>query len=504
MWPTDLARRRARASGRVPHHRRGAEPAVLVIERHGGREIVAHACALAAAAGVHPGMSLAHARPLLGPRAALVRPHRPDRDAAALRSLALWALRVSPEVGLDPPAGLLIDVGGTGRLYGSEARVARSVCRAVARFGIAARGAVASTVGCARALSHHGPDPLAVVPPGGERGALAGLPVASLGIDARCAERLDAVGIGRIADLMRLSRAALPARFGPDLLPRLDRALGEAWEWFDPVRPDPPVAAGIAFEGPTTDAESVSEAVRAAVGLLCARLAQRHRGAREVALTLARADAVPEGVSVRLSSPSRDPTHLWNLLRPRVEGLNLGFGVDGVMLVAVRAAALRDGQVHVAALGGDRDAPDVARAVAETLDTLVNRLGPGRVLRAEGVASHLPERSVRLRSVLEDPPRGPAAAVTTHARPSVLLSPPEPAEAVALVPEGPVLTLRWRGRAWGVLTSRGPERIAPEWWREAEARAEREYHALQLEDGSWVWACRELLRGRWFVHGIWA
>jgi len=123
--------------------------------------MVAHACAVAVAAGVEPGMTIAHARPLAGSRDVLARPHRPDRDAAALRSLALWALRVSPEVGVDPPGALLIDVGGTGRLNGREARTPRSVCRVLARRGRAARGAVTSTVGCARALPPprpHDPD----------------------------------------------------------------------------------------------------------------------------------------------------------------------------------------------------------------------------------------------------------------------------------------------------------------------------------------------------------
>ena len=50
-------------------------------------------------------------------------------------------------------------------------------------------------------------------------------------------------------------------------------------------------------------------------------------------------------------------------------------------------------------------------------------------------------------------------------RPLLLLPQPEPAEVVALIPDGPPRQFRWRGVMHQVAEAQGPERITPEWWR---------------------------------------
>jgi protein ImuB len=93
-------------------------------------------------------------------------------------------------------------------------------------------------------------------------------------------------------------------------------------------------------------------------------------------------------------------------------------------------------------------------------------------------------------------------------RPLLLLPRPEPADVVALIPEGPPRQFRWRGVLHQVAEAQGPERIAPEWWRRT-GEAERDYYMVEDTAGRRFWLYRAGLYERgdgpaptWFVHGV--
>jgi protein ImuB len=93
-------------------------------------------------------------------------------------------------------------------------------------------------------------------------------------------------------------------------------------------------------------------------------------------------------------------------------------------------------------------------------------------------------------------------------RPLLLLPRPEPAEVVALIPEGPPRQFRWRGVRHQIVHAQGPERIAPEWWRQCPEDAERDYYTVEDSAGRRFWLYRAGLYGRgesppqWFIHGV--
>lgn len=538
MWPIESRRRREpgpRPGATAP--RSAPDGPVLLVASDRRRRVVARCCGTALAAGVRPGMPLAQARALFDDAAAArlrLLPHEPDRDRAALRSLAAWAQRFSPIAAVDTagpePDGLLLDVSGCAAVFGGESALLESAEAQLARLGFSARAAIAPTVGCAWALARfaraEGPDastgesrresgggggggPLRVVDPAGVRGVLAPLPLEALRLEAGVVAGLAEVGIDRVGQVMDLPRSALPARFGPTLLLRLDQALGQAIETFEPVRPTPPPVAERVFEGPTDKPEAIEHTVRDLLAQVAHELARRSCGARVVSVELARSDLGPERLRVTLGRPSRDAGHLWALLRPGLERAHLGFGVEAVRVRAEGIARLKqeqrrhDGEAE-AATGAQAE-----RARGELLDTLANRLGRGAVLRAEPAESHLPERAFVLRPAQADAEGTPErpAGFTDRDRPTVLFERPFAADVVALTPDGPVHRVRWAGGDEAVEACVGPERLSAEWWRQADpARAEsaRDCFAVRTESGRWLWLVRGLPEHRWFVHGVWA
>ncbi|MEX2217977.1 MAG: DNA polymerase Y family protein, partial [Phycisphaerales bacterium] len=522
MWGMDLARRRLRraCSGRREGGERAAPAApLLLIADHSNYQSVARCCWRSLEAGARPGMTLAHARALLP--GAMVEEHDAVTDREAMRKLAEWcATRYAPIVSPDPwalpvvnhrgkagalpphhpefcPDGLVMDITGCARLFRGEERLGFQVVSALRRLGVEARVGIAPTIGAAWAAARFGESrsPIRIIGAGADlRGALSGLPIAALRIDPEAERALIELGVERVGQLLGLPRSALPSRFGAELLLRIDQALGQAIETIEPVRPAPPVRVERKLDGPTTQQEAVEGCTRELLTDLCRVLLARESAARVVEARFERVGPNGRGVElatqrVVLSRPTRSARHLWSLLRPRVERLHLGFGVEGIALVAVRTARARHEQM---VCGEERHRPPGSEASrhqeeARLIDTLTNRLGEARVVRAEAVESHIPERTWRMvPAVREVPPgarrnvagrgrlsmrerraRGAAGAPPAHpaSRPPILFETPEPAEGFALR-DRPPSALRWRGREVRITAGIGPERVASEWWRQ--------------------------------------
>lgn len=458
------------------------------------------ACERSLRAGVRPGMTLAHARALVPPAGLTVRPHQPERDLLALRALAERMLRFSPMVAPDPPDGLLMDITGCQRLFRGESRLLHAVADAAERIGFVARAAVAPTLGCAWAVARHGDGDRRRVRAGEIPRAIATLPTAGLRIALQTVAALAEVGIERIGHLFGLPRKELAQRFGGELLLRLDQAMGEAMELIEPVRPAPPPTVERVFDGPTTQIAAVESATRGLISDLCGALAQRERGATRLELTLARIHDRALCARLSLSRPCRDPRHLWALLRPRLERANLGWGVESISLTASCSAIIAHEQLEEwADPAGPAGSADDELALGRAVDVLTERLGAPRIVRAEPVETHIPERGFRRASLGT---RAAVCAPLPHERPSVLLDRPEAVRVMALTPDGPVSRVWWRDRELAVLSSIGPERIAPEWWRCPAPT--RDYFSIQDGSGRWLWVFRELETGGWFLHGLWA
>jgi protein ImuB len=111
----------------------------------------------------------------------------------------------------------------------------------------------------------------------------------------------------------------------------------------------------------------------------------------------------------------------------------------------------------------------------------------------------------------DPPPREREQDSLAPIRPIRLFARPEPIEAIAEVPDGPPVRFRWRRVLHEVAEAEGPERIAMQWWRDADGRAlTRDYFRIECRAGARVWLYREGLYGfeterpRWFLHGLFA
>jgi protein ImuB len=476
-------------------------PPFALIAKEGSRGLVLHALNPAARAlGLKRGQAHADAKAiapqLQGAQA------NPARDAASLRRLALWAERFSPLVAVDEAVagseGLFLDMTGGAHLFGGEAEMLVDIEARLARAGVPAHAAMADSPGAAWALARFGTDRLAEA--GRGRDALAPLPIEALRLEEIDLRLLKRFGLKRIGDLYGLPRAGLARRFrgqaGLALVRRLDQALGAEPEPLVPVRPAPRYRTWRVFLEPLIDMEGVALMLPPLAEALSAQLQRDSQGARQLVLTAFRVDGRTTSIEAGLSAPSLVPAHLLRLLKERgLERLDLGFGADALMLSAVVVEPLRTAQTDLApttAMQGED-------ALAGLIDRIQARLGQGSVLRPLLVDSFIPERSERWSAA------GPQAPVQTateggHARPLLLLDPPEPVSfPLAEIPDGAPMQFVWRRVSHKVSKSEGPERLSPEWWRPqptAKAPRTRDYFRIEDEAGRRFWLFREGLYGR--------
>ena len=466
----------------------------------------------AARLGLKVGMGLADARAMY-PRLPVVDAD-PEADRRLLEAIADWCDRYTPLVGLDPPDGLFLDITGCAHLFGGEAALARDLLTRLKRQGFAACAAVADTAGGAWAVARYGKQ--GIVLGGGTPAAVLPLPIAALRVDAGIVADLKTSGLTCISDLASRPRAPFAARFGEELLLRLDQALGRIDE---PIMPRLPVPAAMAeqrFPDPIAREDDVLGTIESLAHRLAAVLERRGEGGRLFQVALFRADGAVHRLEIGTGAPLRDPQRIRKLFEERLATLgdacDPGFGYDMVRLSALVTERSDPAQTGLA--GGDS-----AEELAHLIDRLGARFGLRRVSRLIPQDTHIPEYAVRAvpaHAVKEAPAAAPPIEQDSLStvRPLRLFAKPEPIDAIAQVPDGPPIRFVWHRVTHQVARAEGPERIAMEWWRDDRGnQLTRDYFRVENSDGVRVWLYREGLYGgevkpplvpRWYLQGLFA
>ncbi len=450
-------------------------------------------------------MTLAHARSLCAGLAVRDQPLSPDTDAAALRRLARWMLRYAPVVAPEDPDGLMLDIAGCSHLFGGEREHMRRIADALRRWGLRPRLAAAPTFACARAVARFGESDLAQIEDDAISAALSPLPVAALRVEEKTVDALADVGIDRIGHIAALPRDELAARFGRELLLRLDQATGAVNESIESIRAVRRFIVSHAFDGPVRRIEIIEATTRELLSRLLGQLQSVQRGILELDVELRRVNGEPQTLYLRLTHPNRDHAHLWKQLWPKLERVHLGYGVTDIALQASRTQRMKNEQ---AAFLREPSSSHQPAALGELVDRLVDRLGGSAVTCVHPAESYIPEKAFVYAAMCEAEPRHAtrrsslAPAVNTAPRPSHLFESPESIRVMSLVPDGPPVWLEWRGHACKIVVGIGPERIASPWWARGIA-AVRDYYDVEDEEGRQLWVFRDGASGEWYVHGQW-
>lgn len=546
-----------------------ARPAVLV-EAHR----VVQLNAAARARGLAPAMSLATAESICADLAVAWR--EPEREAAALERLAIWAYRFTPKVTPEPPDALLLEVAGSLKLFRGLDRLERRLLEGIAGLGYSGFTGVAPTPLAARALARAGrspaPERLAAelevagrddealrrawcrAVAGACRPALARLPLGCLDRPEREREKLDAMGLRTLGELLKLPRTPLAHRFGDALLTYLDRLTGRQPDPREPIVPPPTFASTVHFLEDVADVQALAFPMQRLVGELTDWLRVRQLATDHLDWRLIHPRHGEQRIRVRCAAARRDRARFLELSRLQLEREAELPAVGSLSLHVSRLeahAGRAKGGLFPNSGNGSGDRPgetDGHGDPAALIDLLRARLGDDVCHSVRPADDHRPERAwtavrprpppahaeaarprpprtdteaTRARSSRKDAEAAGAAPSRKDAETARASSSQKDAgrtpTAWAKTPPGPRplwlvqpprrLPVRDGTPCWhGPLTlEHGPERIDTGWWSgDDDPPACRDYWVARHVDGGHYWVFREHTQGRWFLHGIFA
>ncbi|AMN55104.1 nucleotidyltransferase [Labrenzia sp. CP4] len=442
-------------------------------------------CPRAESFGLNRGMMLVHARSFCP--GLLTRPADPAADQRFLRLLARWATRYCPWVGLDGRNGLFLDITGSAHLLGGEEPLLDDIRARLARAGLTARLGLADTPGTAWALSRFAEG---IAGTGETLARIGPLPLSALRLSDQTCTSLERLGIATVSQLYNLPRATVARRYEPDVLRRLDQALGALPEQISPLGEEPGFAVRMTLPDPIGLLDDVMAAARRLTAHLCQRLDTAQKGARSLKLTFRRVDQENQAVELKLARPMRDPERILALFERGVSAVDAGYGIDMIRLEATEVEPLGMRQLDRTE-GLEKDGLD------DLITQLGNRVGLDNILRFQPVDSHIPERSFKLVPAAYS---RPAQAWPANRPRPIRLFAPEPISGTGFEPPR---RFRWRGRALTVFEAEGPERITPAWWDldDSWAKGLRDYWRIATHQGQRLWLFHTPQHPAWFVQG---
>jgi protein ImuB len=317
-------------------------------------------------------------------------------------------------------------------------------------------------------------------------------------------QRLASMGVRTVGELLRLPRAGLARRIGPERLWQLDRLTGSRADPRRAIAPVPRFSQRIEPEFETTDRERLLAGLQPVLQQLEEFLRERQRGVMALRLVLQHRRTADSICLLRCVVPEYRAARFAALLTARLETLQLAEPVRSMQLIAGRPRRFIGSSSSLWAPGEHGGDAALTHVAPEFLQTLTARLGERAAYGLAEVDEHRPERQFLHASPALSASGKPYATGDIGrplaVRPLGLMREPAPLDAVCDA-AGRVRRLRHEGCDLALVS--GPERIESGWWDGADVA--RDYYVATTADGARWWIFRECAAPRrWFLHGCFA
>ncbi len=446
--------------------------AIAIVERVSNRQQIRSCNATAQAAGIFTGMALNSAYAILPSLTAVE--YDADREALLLQQAGEWAMQFSSIVCPHGSNHILIEIGGSKRLFDSYECLLATIETELKKLGYTGLMGIAPTPLAANLLARANirrgilnTKRLATI--------IRPLSISYLELAPDILEGLSRSGIRSIGQLLEISPASLTRRFGPACCNYLDRLMGR--------HPDPrtPLRLSDTFSRSTTlpievhDTNALQFATQRMINELAAFLIACDRGVNHFTFELVHERHENTRLELRFLQATSQTKHLHRVLSERLSQTQLPAPISALHLSASAFCEI------------ERDASDFflksrsqQNSLGEVIDKLTSRLGDDAIYTLAVVDEHRPEKAWKK----SFPEIREAPVGNWPQRPLWLLETPKPANKA----------LQLLGDA---------ERIETGWWDSNDVR--RDYFVAKDRHGTRYWVFRD--RGKpdsLFIHGIFA
>ena len=414
--------------------------------------------------------------------------------AAVLECAGTFSPRIE-DVARDGELLCVLDIAGTGKLFGTPATLAKKLLAGVRKLGVAACVAVSANFHAAVSLAQgmNVVNQAIVIPVGEESAALAGLPVGVLGLAEGHAETFAHWGIGRLGALAALPESALIARLGQEGKRLRLLARGELPHLFLPMEPAFELHERMELDSPVEALDSLLFVAGSMLQQLVVRANARALALAAVTLSLALEGGAVHTRMVRPALPTND-RKLWL----KLVHLDLAAHPPGAAVLALELSA-EPGVTGKVQLGlFSPQLPEAAR-LDVTLARIRAIVGEDAVGRAVLTDTHRPDG---FRMEAFGGPAGQTGGTGVHAPVRAAMRQLRPAESITVsLRDGRPETVFFRGARYAVERAYGPWLASGEWWSGTRWRMQQ-WDVVARAGDEMLCGCVVRDAGRWTMAGV--
>ncbi len=455
--------------------------------------------------GVRPGLRYAAALSLISTlRAGIV---SPGESGKAIADLTQRLLRFTPEVEPSTEESGVFWLNGAGlkHLYASPQKWAYAIRQDLRAQAFSVNLAVGFTRFGSYAVAKTKAGITIFREPAEEEQAARQVTLNRLNIEPKFRAALLRLGIKTIGDLLSLPPGGLRERFGKEALRLYRMAAGDLWTPLEPQAPEEPARQKYLLDEPEEDNTRLLFLIKQLLHPLLTTLATRHQAlvALWLSLLIDHGDWFKE--SLRPAAPTLDAIQILDLVRLRLESLQLTAGVSEIELQAETCPATTE-QLRLFTEKPTRDLDAANRALAR----LRAEFGSNAVVSAKLTDGHLPEarftwqpltRVMFPKNVLNGAQRLNDLNSLNSANPNILVR--RVAAKPICLAGGPYHS---HEDGWLVLGPKhgpidkltGPYVFAGGWWNR---EIQREYYFAETRGGELLWLYYDRVRRRWYWQG---
>ncbi len=466
----------------------GDEATVVTESRDGITRIIA-ANEAATGLGIRPNLKLSAALALSDSLNALECCTESER--VKLEALAGQAGRVTSVVSLEPPDALLLEIGGSLKLFGGADAIKAALAAMFEQQQITAYLCAAPTALAALWLARSGHED--VLSRDALIGSLCRVPLAATGWPDKTRALLGRMGVRTLGDCMRLPRDGFARRVGRHYLNELDKSRGshDLRHEFEPALE---LSVHCEFTDETTSMVLLVDRGKQLIARLVEDLCKRQMQIPGFECVFHHVDQESSVESMNLAEPTRDQERLVRLFTDRLEQIHLS---APVVALSMQAGPAESAVASSGTLFSDPQGVESQFAKSSLIERLQARFGMESLYSMDLVDEHRPEAAwSKSKQLLKRKRRPPLAAGAALERPLWLL--PTPQRLPCTVDNLPC----YEGRR-PLRIEHGPERIESGWWDGREIN--RDYYVACSVHGEKLWVFRDHRPSRgWYLHGFFA
>ncbi len=442
-------------------------------------------------AGVLPGFRYATALSLApGLRAGVV-PLAEIKEGVAGLTHRLMGFTPEVEPCADEPGIFWLNGLGLGLLYPSLAKWAHAVSTEIQNQGFYTRVVVGFTRFGTYALAKIKEGAVVFMDASEERAAAKEVSLDSLDLEPDLRDTLFKLKIKTVGAFLSLPAGGLHQRFGPRTHRLYQMASGDLWAPLKPFVPEEPVRQKLLLDDPEADSTRLLFLVRQLLHPMLVSLVTRGEALAELTLCFLVDRGGWQQEHICPAVPTLDSVQVLDLVRLRLESVQLSAGVVEVELTAVGGAATRE-QLRLFAERPERDLDAANRALAR----LRAEFGDQAVVRAKLTHGHLPEARFAWEPFDQVKLPKPGKGARTLLRRIFVKPIPLPAQPHWSREDGWLLL----GARYGAVEKLiGPYVFSGGWWAR---ELHREYYFAETRRGNFLWVYHDRMRRRWFLQGM--